>query len=222
MGPRVSADVTYGERPLLRGTLHQGAFMVALVVGALLIADADGGRPRLAATVFAVSVVTMLGASALYHRITWSPRLRPWMRRIDHAGIYLLIAGTYTPVGLLSLHGTLQHVTLAIIWAGAVVAIVLKFAWVSAPKWLAAATGIALGWAGVAAMPQLADTAGLTPVILLAAGGVAYTAGAIVYALRRPDPVPSVFGYHELFHALTLVAVSCQYVAIAFYVVKVG
>src|SRR3977135_1497584 len=136
MGARVSADVTYGERPLLRGTLHQGAFMVALVVGALLIADADGGRPRLAATVFAVSVVTMLGARALYPRITWSPRLRPWMRRIDHAGIYLLIAGTYTPVGLLSLHGTLQHVTLAIIWAGAVVAIVLKFAWVSAPKWL--------------------------------------------------------------------------------------
>jgi hemolysin III len=222
MGPRASADVTYGERPLLRGTLHQGAFVVALVVGALFIADADGGRPRVAATVFAVSVVTMLGASALYHRITWSPRVRPWMRRIDHAGIYLLIAGTYTPVGLLSLHGTLQRVTLAVIWAGAAVAIALKFAWVSAPKWLAAVTGIALGWAGVAALPQVADTAGLTAVILLAAGGIAYTAGAIVYALRRPDPVPHVFGYHELFHALTLVAVACQYVAIAFYVVKVG
>jgi len=126
--------VTYGERPLLRGTLHQGAFVVALVVGGLFIADADGGRPRVAAAVFAVSVVTMLGASALYHRITWSPRVRPWMRRIDHAGIYLLIAGTYTPVGLLSLHGTLQRVTLAIIWAGAAVAIALKFAWVSAPN----------------------------------------------------------------------------------------
>ncbi len=222
MGPRDAADVTYGERPLLRGTLHQGAFVVALVVGGLFIADADGGRPRVGAAVFAVSVVTMLGASALYHRITWSPRVRPWMRRIDHAGIYLLIAGTYTPVGLLSLHGTLQRVTLVIIWVGAAVAIALKFAWVSAPKWLAAVTGIALGWAGVAAMPQVADTAGLTAVILLAAGGIAYTAGAIVYALRRPDPVPHVFGYHELFHALTLVAVACQYVAIAFYVVKVG
>jgi hemolysin III len=222
MGHRASADVTYGERPLLRGTLHQGAFMVALVVGALLIPAADSGRPRVAAAVFAASVVLMLGASALYHRITWSPRVRPWMRRIDHAGIYLLIAGTYTPVGLLSLHGTLQHVTLAIIWAGAAVAIVLKFAWVSAPKWLAAVTGIALGWAGVAALPQVADTAGLTAVLLLAAGGIAYTAGAIVYALKRPDPIPQVFGYHELFHALTLVAVACQYVAIAFYVVKVG
>jgi hemolysin III len=222
MGPETSADVTYGERPLLRGTLHQGAFMVALVVGAVLIVNADGGRPRIAATVFAASVVTMLGASALYHRITWSPRLRPWMRRVDHAGIYLLIAGTYTPVGLLSLHGTLQHITLAIIWAGAAVAILLKFVWVSAPKWLAAATGIVLGWAGVASLPQVADTAGLTAVILLAAGGIAYTAGAIVYALKRPDPVPHVFGYHELFHALTLVAVACQYVAIAFYVIKVG
>jgi hemolysin III len=223
MGPRASADATYGERPLLRGMLHQGAFVVALGVGALLIVAADGGgRQRVAAAVFAASVVTMLGASALYHRVTWSPRVRPWMRRIDHAGIYLLIAGTYTPVGLLSLHGTLQHVTLAIIWAGAAVAIALKFAWVNAPKWLAAVTGIALGWAGVAALPQVAHKEGLAAVILLAAGGVAYTAGAIVYALRRPDPVPRVFGYHELFHALTLVAVACQYVAIAFYVVKVG
>ena len=222
MRPRASADVAYGERPLLRGILHQGAFVVALAVGALLIVAADGGRQRVAAAVFAASVVTMLGASALYHRVTWSPRVRPWMRRIDHAGIYLLIAGTYTPVGLLSLHGTLQHVTLAIIWGGALIAIALKFAWVSAPKWLAAVTGIALGWAGVAALPQVADTAGITPVILLGVGGIAYTAGAIVYALRRPDPVPHIFGYHELFHALTLVAVACQYVAIAFYVVKVG
>jgi hemolysin III len=214
--------VTYGERPLLRGTLHQGAFVVAVAVGAVFVAKAGAGRQRLGAAVFAASVVTMLGASALYHRVTWSPRVRPWMRRVDHAGIYLLIAGTYTPVGLLSLHGTLQHVTLAVIWGGAAVLIAMKFAWVGAPKWLAAVTGVALGWAGVAALPQVADTAGITAVILLAAGGVAYTAGAVVYAFKRPDPVPRVFGYHELFHALTLVAVACQYVAIAFYVVKVG
>jgi hemolysin III len=144
------------------------------------------------------------------------------MRRIDHAGIYLLIAGTYTPVGLLSVHGALQRIVLAIVWTGAVAAVLLKFVWVTAPKWLAAVIGIALGWSGVAAMPQLAHNAGITAVILLAVGGLAYTAGAIVYALRRPDPVPRVFGYHELFHALTLVAVTCQYVAIAFYVLKVG
>jgi hemolysin III len=209
-------------KPLLRGTLHQGAFMVALVVGSLFVAYADGGRRRVAASVFAGSVAAMLGASTLYHRVTWSPRARPWMRRIDHAGIYLLIAGSYTPVGLLSLHGTLQHVTLAIVWAGAAVAIALKFAWVDAPKWLAAVTGLALGWAGVAALPEVADTTGIAAVVLLAVGGLAYTAGAIVYATRRPDPFPRVFGYHEVFHALTLVAVACQYVAIAFFVVKVA
>jgi hemolysin III len=197
--------------------------MVALVVGALLVAYADqGARTRVAAAIFASSVVLMLGASALYHRVTWSPRVRPWMRRIDHAGIYLLIAGTYTPVGLLSVHGALQRIVLAIVWTGAAAAVLLKFVWVSAPKWLAAVIGIALGWSGVAAMPQLAHNAGITAVILLAVGGLAYTAGAVVYALRRPDPVPRVFGYHELFHALTLVAVTCQYVAIAFYVLKVG
>jgi hemolysin III len=214
--------VASDAKPLLRGALHQGAFMVALVVGALLIAYAEGGRRRVAASVFAGSVVSMLGASALYHRVTWSPRARPWMRRVDHAGIYVLIAGSYTPVGLLSLHGTLQRVTLAIVWAGAAVAIALKFIWVDAPKWLAAVTGIALGWAGVVALPQVADTAGIAAVVLLAVGGLAYTAGAIVYATRRPDPYPRVFGYHEVFHALTLVAVTCQYVAIAFFVVKVA
>jgi hemolysin III len=197
--------------------------MVALVVGALLVAYADQNtRTRIAAAVFAGSVVTMLGASTLYHRITWSPRVRPWMRRIDHAGIYILIAGSYTPVGLLAVHGTTQRVVLAIVWTGAAVAIVFKFAWVGAPKWLAAAIGLALGWAGVAAMPQVAHNAGIGAVVLLAVGGLAYTAGAIVYALRRPDPAPRVFGYHELFHALTIVAVACQYVAIAFYILKVG
>jgi hemolysin III len=211
------------ERPLLRGVLHQAAFTVALVVGALLIAYADeGARTRTAAAIFAASVVVMLGASALYHRITWSPRVRPWMRRLDHAGIYLLIAGTYTPVGLLSLHGALQQVVLAVVWSGAAVAIVLKFVWVDAPKWLAAVIGIALGWVGVAAMPQVARTTGAAAVVLLAVGGVAYTAGAIVYAARRPNPRPHVFGYHEVFHALTLVAVACQYVAIAFFVLRVG
>jgi hemolysin III len=211
------------ERPLLRGVLHQAAFSVAVVVGALLIAYADdGARTRTAAAVFAGSVVAMLGASALYHRVTWSPRVRPWMRRLDHAGIYALIAGTYTPVGLLSLHGSMRQVVLAVVWTGAAVAIVLKFAWVGSPKWLAAGIGLALGWVGVVTVPQIADENGAAAVALLAAGGLAYTAGAIVYAVRRPDPLPHIFGYHELFHALTLVAVACQYVAIAFFVVKVA
>jgi len=209
-------------RPRLRGVLHQAAFSVSLVAGTLLIVYADGGREKVAAAIFAGSVSAMLGASALYHRVIWTPRLRLWMRRIDHAGIYLLIAGTYTPVGLLILDGAWQTVILAIVWTGAAAAIVLKFAWVEAPKWLAAAIGIALGWVGVVVMPQLAHRAGITAVVLLAVGGVAYTLGAIVYARGRPDPVPHVFGYHEVFHALTLVAVACQYVAVAFFVVRVG
>jgi hemolysin III len=211
------------ERPRLRGVLHQVAFVVAVAVGALLIAYADeSARTRAAAAVFAGSVAAMLGASALYHRITWSPRVRPWMRRLDHAGVYLLIAGSYTPVGLFSLHGTMQRVVLAVVWTGAAAAILLKFAWVDAPKWLAAVIGIALGWVGVAAMPQVFHSAGTAAVVLLGVGGLAYTIGAIVYAMQRPDPAPRVFGYHELFHALTIVAVACQYVAIAFFVLRVA
>ena len=209
-------------KPRLRGVLHQAAFSVALVIGTLLVVSADGTRASVAASVFAGSVAAMLGMSALYHRITWSPRVRPWMRRLDHAGIYLLIAGSYTPVGLLTLSGAMRTVVLAVVWSGAAVAIVLKFAWVSAPKWLSAAIGIALGWVGVVALPQVWAHAGPAAVVLLAAGGLAYTVGAIVYARKRPDPVPQVFGYHELFHALTLVAVACQYVAIAFFVIRVG
>ena len=217
-----SAPVPPKVKPRLRGVLHEVAFFVALIVGVLLVIYADGARASTAAAVFAGSVVAMLGASALYHRVTWSVRARPWMRRLDHAGIYLLIAGTYTPVGLLTLRGTMREVVLLVVWIGAAAAILMKFVWVGAPKWLSAVTGIALGWAGVAAMPQVARYAGATAVVLLGIGGLAYTAGAVVYARRRPDPIPAVFGYHEVFHALTLVAVSCQYVAIAFFVVRVG
>ena len=169
----------------------------------------------MAAGVFAASVAACFGASALYHRVTWTPRVRLWMRRIDHAGVYLLIAGTYTPVSLIALGGAWRPAILATVWTGAAAAIVLKFAWVDAPKWLAAAIGIALGWVAVVALPQLASHVAPAAVVLLVIGGLAYTAGAIVYARRRPDPAPAIFGYHELFHALTIVAVSCQYTAIA-------
>ncbi len=217
-----SASLPAPQRPRLRGVLHQAAFVVAVAVGGPLILEAHGARAVVAAGVFAGSVAAMLAVSALYHRITWTPTARMWMRRADHGGIYLLIAGTYTPVGLLALHGLTQELVLSVVWAGAALATLAKFFWVDAPGWLTAVICIALGWVGVAALPQLDRAAGLPAVILLALGGVAYTAGAIVYALRRPDPVPTVFGYHELFHALTLVAIGCQYVAIAFFVLRVG
>jgi hemolysin III len=208
-------------KPRLRGVLHQVAFAISLAVGALLIADADGARRRAAAAVFAGSVAFCFGASALYHRVTWTPSVRLWMRRVDHAGVYLLIAGTYTPVCLLVLGGAWRTVVLAIVWTGAGAAIALKFVWVGAPKWLAALTGVALGWVAVVALPQLVARLDPAAVVLLVVGGIAYSVGAVVYALRRPDPVPHVFGYHELFHALTIVAVTCQYVAIAFFIVGV-
>jgi hemolysin III len=209
-------------KPLLRGVLHQIAFWLSLVVGAVLIVASDGARRQLVAAVFAGSVAACFGASALYHRVTWTPRVRPWMRRVDHAGVYLLIAGTYTPVALLALDGAWRAAVLATVYAGAAAAVILKFAWVDAPNWLAAVLGIALGWVAVVALPQLATRLGPAAITLLAAGGIAYTAGAIVYARRRPNPVPHVFGYHEVFHALTIVAVACQYVAIAFFVVEAG
>jgi len=213
------ADVSVTDstlaKPLLRGVLHQVAFVLALAVAPFVIVAADGTRARVSVGIFAASVAACFGASALYHRVTWTPRVRPWMRRIDHAGVYLLIAGTYTPVSLIALGGAWRPAILAIVWTGAGAAIVLKFVWVDAPKWLAAAIGIALGWVAVVALPQLAAHVTPAAVVLLVIGGLAYTAGAIVYARRRPDPVPEVFGYHELFHALTIVAVTCQYVAIA-------
>ena len=196
--------------------------MASLVVGTLLIVAADGTRRHVAAAVFAGSVAVCFGASALYHRVTWRPAVRQWMRRIDHAGVYTLIAGSYTAVCLLALDGAWRWSVLGVVWAGAGAAIVFKFVWVDAPKWLAAAIGIALGWVGVVAMPELAMRLNPAAVALLLAGGLLYTVGAVVYARRRPNPVPHVFGYHEVFHALTIVAVSCQYVAIALYVVRVG
>jgi hemolysin III len=143
------------------------------------------------------------------------------MRRADHAAIFLLIAGTYTPVALVSLHGAWRTTVLSVVWSGAAVAALIKMCWVGAPKWVSAVAGVALGWVGVVALPQLARSEGITPIVLLAAGGIAYTAGAVVYARRRPDPLPRVFGYHELFHALTIVALACQYVAVAVFVVGV-
>jgi hemolysin III len=209
------------DRPLLRGVLHGIAFAAALGAGVLLVVFSRESRV-LPASVFAVSAAVMLGTSTLYHRVTWSPSARLWMRRADHAGIFLLIAGTYTPVALISLGGAWRTTVLAVVWSGALAAAIAKFCWVAAPKWLSAALGLALGWVGVLVLPQFAHHEGIAPVVLLAAGGLAYTAGALVYAMKKPDPLPHVFGYHELFHSLTIVALACQYVAIAFFVVRVA
>jgi hemolysin III len=204
-------------KPVLRGVFHELGFYVAAVVGAVLVVTAEPGRARAAAAIFASCVALCFGASALYHRPTWPPRARAWLARLDHAGVYLLIAGTYAPFGLIVMSKGWAIPVLAIVWGGALVAILVKLFWVHAPKRLSAAIGLTLGWVGAAAFPQLLklSTVGL---VLVVAGGLLYTAGAVVYARRRPDPVPRVFGYHELFHVLTIAAAACQYVAVAFYV----
>jgi hemolysin III len=205
-------------RPALRGRVHQFAFFGALPLGAALALIPDTTRGRAAAIAFAASVAAMFGASALYHRITWSPGARRWMRRVDHAGIYVLIAGTYTLVGLLVLREEWQIVVLTIVWAGTAAGILLRFCWASAPKWVSVVVAVALGWVGVVVFPQLVSRVGLSPSMLMLAGGLCYTAGGIVYALRRPRLAPTVFGYHELFHVLVVVAVALQYAAVAFFV----
>jgi hemolysin III len=172
--------------------------------------------------VYGLTMIGLLTVSASYHLRTWRPRMRAALRALDHASIFLLIAGTYTPVATISLAGAWRVGVLVGVWSGAAAAAISKICWVTAPKWLSAVFGIALGWVGVLALPQLAHREGIAPVVLIAAGGLAYTAGAVVYALRRPDPLPRVFGYHELFHAMTIVALACQYTAIAFFVVHVA
>jgi hemolysin III len=204
--------------PLLRGVLHQYAFYFSLPAGALLIAGTRSDLGLVAASIFAAGVASMFGASALYHRVRWRPALRRWMRRADHTGIYLMIAGSYTPYGLLVLEGAWRITILAIVWSGVAAAIALRFAWFGAPGWLTATIGVVLGWISVVALPKAFGVLGPAGLALLLSGGVFYTAGALVYAIRRPNPFPRVFGFHELFHALVIVAVACQYAAVAFFV----
>jgi hemolysin III len=206
-------------KPRLRGVLHQYAFFVALVLGAALVVAAPGGRERLAAAIYAVSVAGLLGTSALYHRREWTLRARMWMRRLDHSMIFVLIAGTYTPFALLVLHGGLAKAILIVVWAGAALGAVLNLVWVSAPKPVTAAVYVALGWVAIAAMPELARAIGAVGLGLIVLGGVLYTAGAVIYALQKPNPVPGVFGYHEVFHALVLAAAAAHFAAVAAYAV---
>jgi hemolysin III len=206
-------------KPRLRGVSHQWAFFVSCAIGAALVVAAPAGTPRLAATIYAISVAVLFGVSALYHRVTWSSvPARRWMRRLDHSAIFVLIAGTYTPFALLVLDGPIATVILVVVWAGALGGILLKLVWIDAPKLLTAIVYVALGWVAVAAFPDLIDELGLTGTALVVAGGLLYTAGAVVYAFKRPDPVPTVFGYHEVFHALVIVAAALQYAVVAFYV----
>jgi hemolysin III len=203
-------------KPRLRGVFHEVAFYVSIAAGVVLVLTAEAGA-RLSAVIFASCVAACFGFSALYHRPTWEPRARSWLARLDHAGIYLLIAGTYTPFGLLVLSRNWAIGVLSVVWTGAAAAILLKLFWPATPKKLSAAIGLALGWVAVIAFTQFLKLP-VVALVLIGIGGVAYSLGAVVYARKKPDPIPHVLGYHEVFHLLTLVAAGCQYAAIAFYV----
>jgi hemolysin III len=205
--------------PLLRGVLHAWAFWFAVVAGAVLILLAPAGTPRLAAAIYVLGLCALFAGSALYHRWRWNPRWRPLLRRIDHSTIFVFIAASYTPISLLVLDGPLRVVVLAAVWGGALAGVIFSVAWISAPRGLVAGTYLALGWVAIVTAPQLVHRLPVAPLLLLAAGGVLYTTGAIVYALKRPNISPRVFGFHELFHAFVIGAAVSHYVAMAGWVV---
>lgn len=208
-----SALIPAPAKPLLRGVSHQVFFFVALAAGLALVLAAPSPHAAAAAAVYGVSLATLLGVSALYHRINWPPRPRIWMRRLDHSAIFILIAGTYTPFCMaLPERSTLA---LAVIWGCALAGTIKSLLFPYAPKWVVAALCVAMGWGGVLMVPTIAARAGVLGAGLLLAGGVLYSAGAAIYALKRPDPLPRTFGYHEVFHALVVAAAMLHFVVVA-------
>jgi hemolysin III len=210
------------QKPRLRGVSHQWAFFVSLGAGSALVLAASGARAVIAMSIYAFSLSAMLGTSALYHRVTWTPEVRLWMRRLDHTMIFVFIAGTYTPFALLVMHGTLANVVLIVVWATAVGGLVLNLVWITAPYWVTSVIYLSTGWVAVVSLPQLWNEIGPVGVGLIALGGILYSAGAVVYARRKPDPRPQVFGYHEIFHVLVIAAAAVQYVAVAVYALPHG
>jgi len=206
-------------KPKLRGVSHTYAFFGSLVAGAALILAASGGEAKAAAAVYAFAVSGLFGTSALYHRVTWRPTPRRWMRRLDHSMIFILIAGTYTPIALLALHGPLATTILVVVWVGAIAGIVFKLFWIDAPKWLFAIIYVALGLVAGAVGGELPAAIGWLGAAGIALGGIFYVTGAVIYAAEKPNPSPTVFGYHEVFHVLVIAAAVVHYAVIAFLVV---
>jgi hemolysin III len=208
----------YYSKPTLRGWLHLLWFEVSLVFGTLLVVRTHGATRITASAIYVASVSALFGTSALYHRGNWNAAWRQRLQRLDHAMIFFLIAGTATPAFLLANHGTVGLVCLIVMWAVTLTAATIRMAWMSAPELVAGATFVGLGWLAGLALPGVWTHAGVAPAVLMLVGGVLYTAGALSYHRRRPDPWPSVFGYHEVFHAFVCVAATCQFVAIALFI----
>lgn len=206
-------------KPRLRGRLHQYAFFVALVCGIVLCSIATtrpGVAPFVSVLIYSITVCGLFGISALYHRRAWSERGYQIMRRLDHSMIFIFIAGTYTPFCVLLLPRDKATLMLSLIWVGAIGGVALKSIWPHLPRWVGAPLYLALGWAALAILPDILHNGGVTDLVLLAAGGLIYSVGAVFYAMRRPNPWPTVFGHHEFFHACTLIAAILHHIAIYF------
>lgn len=202
--------------PRLRGVFHQYAFFAAVVAGVALVVLADGYLERFAVWVYVAALAAMFGASALYHRFPWrSTEARLRARRLDHAMIFVFIAGTYTAFALVAFSGTARVVGLATVWAGAILGIFLNLVWIDAPRWLSAFAYLGVGWVGLILVPQLFPALGVAAAVLVIVGGVLYTVGALAYAATWPNPFPSTLGFHEVFHLLVVVAALTQFVALS-------
>jgi hemolysin III len=204
--------------PRLRGVSHAVAFFLAAAAGLRALALAPAGRATVAVSIYGVGLVALFGGSALYHRWPAPGRVKAALQRLDHSTIFVFIAASYTPIALLVLHGVLAWVILGIAWAGAAAGVTLSLGWIDAPRRVIACSYLALGWVAVLALPELLDRLGPQPLALLAAGGLLYSAGAVIYTRQRPDPWPRWFGFHEIFHALVIVAAAAQYIALVVWV----
>jgi hemolysin III len=212
---RAAGHVPDAVKPKLRGWLHAGTVPFALVAGIVLVALSDTAAEIVASTIYAVTTVLLFTVSAIYHRGNWSPRTKGLLKRFDHANIFLIIAGTYTPFAVLLLGGGSRAALLWIVWVGAAFGVAFRVLWPHAPRWLVVPTYVALGWVAVAFLPQITRAGGLAVLVLIAVGGLLYTLGAMVYGTKRPDPYPTWFGFHEVFHTLVVAAYLCQYVAVS-------
>jgi hemolysin III len=202
-------------KPKLRGWLHAGTFPLSLLLGAILVLLAPSEKARVSSAIFAVTASLLFGVSALYHRGTWGPKTADLLKRFDHANIFLIIAGTYTPFSVLLLPAGPARTLLWIVWTGALLGVAFRVLWVGAPRWLYVPVYIALGWVAVVYIPALWAGAGVTVFTLVLVGGAFYTIGAVIYGLRKPNPSPRWFGFHEVFHAFTVAAFLAHYVGLA-------
>jgi len=216
---RSVADVV---KPRLRGWIHAGMAPVVLAAGIVLVAISPTSPARVANVVFWLSALLLFGTSAVYHRGRWSPRVAGVLRRMDHTNIFLIIAGTYTPLSVILLDAATERTLLVIVWSGALAGVLMRVFWLNAPRWLYTPIYVALGWVAVWFLPEFADAGGPAVVWLVIGGGIAYTIGALVYGLKRPNPSPRWFGFHEIFHSLTVVGYGCHFVAVTIATVTIA